>query len=99
MRIAGLVSFVAVVGLVSCDPGRPVVVPQPSVNSALKGSIPGAIFTTTPGGTIVDYVTPSPSPQGGVPPTATPVPPASDQPPSLYRGSQQHLGGAGNYRQ
>ena len=36
----------------------------------------------TPGGAVVNYVTPTASPEGGVPPTATPVLPAPDQPPA-----------------
>ena len=36
----------------------------------------------TPGGAVVNYVTPTPSPQGGAPPTATPLPPASQDTPA-----------------
>lgn len=55
MRIAGFVSLLLVAGLgMSCDSGRPVILPQPHLASAVMEPLSGAIFTTTPDGTIVN---------------------------------------------
>ena len=56
MRIAGCVcSLLLVAGLgMSCDPGRPVILPQPHVASAVTAPLSGAIFTTNPDGSIVN---------------------------------------------